>query len=612
MIRFLSIASLWIASVAADEADTCGLYLAVSSTSTADATTWGLYAGEVIPAHTPIGFPEIAVNLLHLQANAAYDDSDEDRSAVVDFLESQVWVPDAAGAKFALKNGRIVTSIPGAGALGGFNPKLTNAAWNHHEAYRHPSVGEEPGVAHVNRGAQSDYYHVVLQTTSEIPAGMEVFVDFGENWEDDDKENELQKEDYEKVDKTVEQMIAFFEKHKGALDEESKSKVYMFIVRDVLNAAVGQAKARKIGAILPTNPDDLPKVMEAGGSLSYSAPSVYRQLSWLAKHGLCMDNIKPGASHIPHAGRGAFATRAIPQGGLVTPVPLVHLPYKDILDMHNLEADEEGFYTRTSDEVINQQLLTNYVYGHPSSTMVFVPSGSTASFINHSKEPNARMQWSTHPAHQKAWFDLDPSELVQEEHLYLGLMMEIVALRDIAPDEEIVMDYGEEWQEAWEEHVKRWEGMELPTAWPIRANDMNQKVHYEGQPFKTPEELKEEPYPENLSLVAFLMIVDSDNAGTEEDPKEWGEPEDGTTYDAENLFSLEIMSREEEEGSYTYVVEWKNNKGQSTYVTGVPHDAIIFVDNPESGDQFMNGLSFRHYIGIPDDVFPQGAWRNLS
>ena len=35
-------------------------------------------------------------------------------------------------------------------------------------------------------------------------------------------------------------------------------------------------------------------------------------------------------------------------------------------------------------------------------------------------------------------------------------MMDFVATRDIQPDEEILIDYGIEWEKAWDEHVTAW------------------------------------------------------------------------------------------------------------------------------------------------------------
>jgi hypothetical protein len=43
----------------------------------------------------------------------------------------------------------------------------------------------------------------------------------------------------------------------------------------------------------------------------------------------------------------------------------------------------------------------------------------------------------------------------------------------------------------------------------------------------------------------------------------------------------------------------------------VPHSAILFLDKEGTSDQFSPG-TFRHAIGIPDDVFPKGPWRDLA
>jgi hypothetical protein len=112
-----------------------------------------------------------------------------------------------------------------------------------------------------------------------------------------------------------------------------------------------------------------------------------------AFEGQCMDNIKVGNSTNPDAGRGAFANRFIPEGGLVAPAPLVHvgnykamkvfLP-KDIPGKPGkLEPDRDGPF--------NFQLLMNYCFGHGESTLILCPYGLLTAFINHSHEsPNTR------------------------------------------------------------------------------------------------------------------------------------------------------------------------------------------------------------------------------
>lgn len=146
---------------------------------------------------------------------------------------------------------------------------------------------------------------------------------------------------------------------------------------------------------------------------------------------------------------------------------------------------------------------------------------------------------------------------------------------------------------------------------------MNDK--YRSTPFKTEDELESEPYPEGVAVVAFLMIAETEQAGTEDDPKVWSQPPSGYGFHSDHLFEPEIVGRvkiEEPPGGdammpYNYTVRWTNNKGEHTFVKNIPHAAFVFVDEPETGDQFVEN-AFRHYIAIPDDIFPKGAWRNIE
>jgi len=167
----------------------CGMYMAISSTSTVDDTKWGLYAGEDISKDAPIGYPDIAINIFNLQGNAHLADENEDELSIVantvEFFEQFIWVPLPTGGQFELEGGRTVTAIPGAGVLGGFNPKLTNADWNHTAAYFRPAMGEQAKVNHPGRGAYTSFFNVALRSTQEILAGREIFLDYGENWENE-------------------------------------------------------------------------------------------------------------------------------------------------------------------------------------------------------------------------------------------------------------------------------------------------------------------------------------------------------------------------------------------------------------------------------------------
>jgi hypothetical protein len=199
---------------------------------------------------------------------------------------------------------------------------------------------------------------------------------------------------------------------------------------------------------------------------------------------------------------------------------------------------------------------------------------------------------------------MEPEELLDEERQYLGLLFEVVALRDIQPGEEIFIDYGREWKAAYEKHVQEWnrkvESGEISQEWPLRAVELNEQ--YLNQPYP-------QTYPGNVALKAFLLLLDTPNKGTLEDPKKWGETETEKAYKHENLFDVVVIQHKNVEGGlFNYTIKLDDGK---THVENVPHEALVFVDRPGTSDQFTPS-AFRHYIGIPDDVFPKGPWRNLD
>lgn len=258
----------------------------------------------------------------------------------------------------------------------------------------------------------------------------------------------------------------------------------------------------------------------------------------------------------------------------------------------------------------------NYCFAHPESSMVFLPAGVATSFINHSDEPNARLVWSDHPASSRSWFQQEPISLVADDKMEIGLVLEVVALRDIAKDEEVTIDYGDEWKKAWTDYSSKWkklqDGRVIPKVWPTRAADLNQE--FRSRPFKIEDDLAEEPYPSNVALKAFLTVHPDKGTGTESNPKVWDPAPEGRTFDANNLFDIVVLSYEESDdpdSPFLYTIRWLNPDNEPTIVEDVPHEAIVFVDSPGTSDQYAEFL-FRHPIGIPDDIFPQGPWRNLQ
>ena len=172
--------------------DECTLYLAVSSTSTEEEPTWGVYAGVDFDENAQVGAADVAIQMHNIMNHAMDQQDDEEdeedekstRRKTVELIERFTWVADSSGGLLELREGRkINTAIPGAPLLAAYDVKFVNAAFNHTAAFFRPYLGESPGEAHPGRGASSHFYNAVLRSTKVIPAGGELFLDYGQNFQ---------------------------------------------------------------------------------------------------------------------------------------------------------------------------------------------------------------------------------------------------------------------------------------------------------------------------------------------------------------------------------------------------------------------------------------------
>ena len=86
-----------------------------------------------------------------------------------------------------------------------------------------------------------------------------------------------------------------------------------------------------------------------------------RSQEWLEKYGLCADHIREDVSTIRQAGRGAFATRDLPEGAVVSHLPLIQITDKSVLEMYGFKEIKEK--KRSQRTPVGYQLITNYCYG---------------------------------------------------------------------------------------------------------------------------------------------------------------------------------------------------------------------------------------------------------
>merc|ERR1740129_1719251 len=78
-----------------------------------------------------------------------------------------------------------------------------------------------------------------------------------------------------------------------------------------------------------------------------------------------------------------------------------------------------------------------------------------------------------------------------------GLSLDIIATRDILPGEEIFFNYGQEWEDAWNNHAKSFNpDME-------EAYASSTLMNIESQPIRTIEEQKTNPYAENIITMCY-------------------------------------------------------------------------------------------------------------
>lgn len=164
-----------------------------------------------------------------------------------------------------------------------------------------------------------------------------------------------------------------------------------------------------------------------------------RGKQWLIENGRCVDNIVPGQSTLPFAGRGAFAQRRIARGEVVVPVPLIQLKDTDALLIWEEVQDEFGDWI---DVPVGKQLLLNYCFGHDESSLLLCPI-TNAILINHcsnrTKEcgesgPNAEYNWDTAWDRDTArWLDMTLDEIAEVGNLGETLSPPISLLTIMCP-----------------------------------------------------------------------------------------------------------------------------------------------------------------------------------
>jgi len=346
--------------------------------------------------------------------------------------------------------------------------------------------------------------------------------------------------------------------------------------------------------------DDAGAAAAAGGPTASTARR--RSVKWIEENGYCIDHMYVKKSTVLQAGRGAFARRPIPAGDAIISAQM--LPIKGGKEVLRRRTDVRADAASPTD----RQQITNYVYSHPDSSVLFLPT-SLATVINHRSSssvkkgegPNVVMRWSTNDKKTRHLLSVPPEKLLTEV-----MIMDFVATRDIAVDEEIFVDYGDKWQDAWDKHVAHWIPPKDATATSAEVSAMNSNkfdrdnwawtdAHFtvciyngvEMQGLSLEEEFVTDRMGVDHNHLGFQLL----GAGSERVPCLVGKAD-------EKAGTFDVF----------YFVDQEDERLMG-FVSDLPASDLTFVSFPLSSDQHRDdGHRFAHEIEIQN--FPE-VWKDL-
>jgi hypothetical protein len=429
----------------------------------------------------------------------------------------------------------------------------------------------------------------------------------------------------------------------------------------------------------------------------------------LFQHGSCLDNIYPTHTSKYGYGRGALSSRYLAKGSIVAPVPVLPVPRDELrylrvkewkrVDKFRMKRKkkEEGDAESSSggdgggeedDEMIlppdmkwRDQLLLNYCYGHVESSVLLFPYGLFVNYINHAPSShddsesskggpvaNVKLRWSerlmnttssssssNNSNNDSDLRTLSPTQLWEHSTRPDGLILELVATRDIQPDEEILLDYGSIWSQSWKQYNDQYGEMILKLADDHALETEYSQAYIMDEAvtnLRTAEEQVSFPYADNVFTACFYRYdVNNDDEDADDESKKKKKMEEGTTnkgktqatpwkmtpglFDMTNLRPCKVISREpandrfatqindgrmpQGEMVYTAIIQNRPGlplneripKGTKHVVSGIPRGAFRFVDRPYTTDVHLDGV-FRHNIGVEEmGLYPE-AWLDLK
>eukprot|EP00978_Attheya_sp_CCMP212_P011326 scaffold27962_cov52-Attheya_sp.AAC.4 len=463
----------------------CTLYLAPSHASPDHV---GIYTGQSLESDSPLSrAPNAALHLLHLaEKEEESEQSGTSRSLLRDMSHS---VRQGAGEGTDASHETQTRWLLLAG--------VRTLAKSHASGHGNVHMDESSELLPRKGGT------VKMRTTRFVPAGMELLL--GQGGKHDLRRDQVKEEgdDYEQADKIVDQLYQFLDKHRD-LSPERQEQVLEFITKHVLAAPVDyddmddtedhdtddEEDQENISQLMPKSVGKLNYVHgnsekgNTGGTFAYRNPHLVVPMAWLKKYGQCYDGIPNtlewATSKITGAGMGVIAKRYIAQDSWILPMPLLHLP-DGISILHGHASKQE--------EMVAEPLF-NYCFGHEESTVLLCPIGSGYSqYINHGSkdEANVKIVWSKQEWHQTNHLlqSKNLTELAKVQNVG-SLVFDLVSTKPIKVGDELLLNYGDSWAQAWEQyHFAHLERGDDPTTPGTQQDQPDIFSHY----MEVPDEL---------------------------------------------------------------------------------------------------------------------------
>lgn len=517
---------------------------------------------------------------------------------------------------------QVSESVVTLGALINFHTTLMNV--------QPVNTGYDDSLVHSSSpgaGAFSYYSGHIFEATADIKAGSEIFGNYGVNWLDSREgtyaDSIPRHNDFQEAFKLFKIMHRDFVKNSVPITDALIGS-FADIVKH-LNTRIGNAFPKTAKQFQELQRRQFEGLYPGAVLLGHVMQSNDRDSKWIKENGLCLENIRPGKSTIPDAGRGAFANGFIPKGSIVSPAPLLNIVDRSKL---NVLHRKKNITQSEAEDLISQQLLINYCFSHVDSSLLLCPQ-TNAILINHCSKrmgyerdcekngPNAMIRWATNwDKDTEKWLQMSLDEIAQRtEEGTRGLSLEIIATRDILPNEEIFIDYGENWEHAWKEHTNS-----------FNKDNTNQKDYptirslINAKDFRTVHQQETNPYPDHIQTVCFYPDADRDDFDDNDDDEF---EMVGSSYVSEDMdseytvFPCHILekynsSRARFKTSTMYSVRiflGPDHDNETIVLTQYPEDSISMRVKKNKSAQH-NPKAFRHFMEISDDLFPD-HWKNI-